>query len=572
MPCSLSSDPTLEKSRPRRTMQLASPQISNLAEVPADILIEFPVRRIADPTCLLLDGAATGHRLEVSDLWAVPLDGEASDLYVPEARRSAWAEGYGGVGVGVNGGGGRVGLVDAVQYKGIGPTPLVGAGQPYFHAYGGASLEEAVLEVLWSRVIASALPHGAVPCYGVVLVGSMVDRKFPRRNQSKTSPRAMVARAPAWRWGHAMRSVWFRRSSSRADAEFDVRRTRAGVRGIARLGTEPLISLEDVACWLQLALARQARQVGTARAARLMHGSLTPSNVTWDGAWMDFAGGASTVSDFGPVVLPRGAPDFMNEERVLLDSLADFLFYLQKYLPAARGVGELSQPLRQGFSSEIQRSFEEGLLRLSGWDGGNSCDPNRSEAICTLRSLLQYTGSIPFTILQTDNDAPQTMPVRLGESRITDVWLAAMAAAVPDIIPSAVADELHCLACARSSVHTNAFRSLVKYWTHMSSGRTAREVAHAVYNSLRKCSPCHELYRTSLYPQIENAVDAWGKRPDAEVVDRWVADRVAFGRLHLATECDGEDWRALARSLASAPAHAVSQKLAFWVREHAAAK
>src|SRR6201999_699159 len=73
---------------------------------------------------------------------------------------------------------------------------------------------------------------------------------------------------------------------------------------------------------------------------RLMHGSLTASNIGFDGSWLDF-GSMSAVSDYGRLILPRGAPDFLNEERTIYQALRDLVFYINKYIDA----GARSKPL-----------------------------------------------------------------------------------------------------------------------------------------------------------------------------------------------------------------------------------
>jgi len=541
---------------------------------PKFMLQPFAMRRLKAPNWVW----SHGEEGLLADLeqaaWAVPLADEPASAYRGDDSATAWAEGYGGIGVGCNGGGARAGLVNRFQLKGIGPNPLVGRDQPYFHAYGGATLEECLLEALWSRVVAQVLPHGAVATYGVLTMGTQVRRKFPRTNHATHSARALAVREPTWRWGHAMRSTWFRPSTDTISFTWDVQRTRAAIQALANTAPTPLETLNDVKQWVQSALSRQAQQIAAARAKRLMHGSLTPSNLSWSGAWLDFAGGISTVSDYGRVILPRGAPDFLHEENVLLEALPDFCFHLHKYLPAARGLVDATAELQTHLRTGIRDLLGRRLLELSGWRLPDRLEPPD----CALaRQLVKHLGSgsqIPFTILQSDNDAPQVMPLRMTDIPLNALWIAVAieCADCGDAQRLASAILRDAVSPDRLSTAGTLHDGMRDFWRRRAKEANASQVQRAFFDALRWNLPCHALYRTQLYPELEAQVDNWGLAPSADAVTAWLESKIGSGNLHLGCTSLPIDWGAVAVSAAGAPSGVVAPFLLQRLRSLAAAQ
>jgi hypothetical protein len=81
-----------------------------------------------------------------------------------------YAERYGGIGIGTNGGGARCGYYKSYQIKGVGRTPLVGKDCETWHSYGGLSLFDAIYEAIYSKILNNVLPKGAVNTCGVRFV------------------------------------------------------------------------------------------------------------------------------------------------------------------------------------------------------------------------------------------------------------------------------------------------------------------------------------------------------------------------------------------------------------------
>lgn len=99
---------------------------------------------------------------------------QACAFVISESEPSAtygWADRYGGSGIGRHGGSGRSAIVNGYSVKGVGPTPLIGIGEGLSHSSGGAYLEEAIREVLVSRLLQRILPHGTVPIFAIIDTG-----------------------------------------------------------------------------------------------------------------------------------------------------------------------------------------------------------------------------------------------------------------------------------------------------------------------------------------------------------------------------------------------------------------
>src|SRR5690554_1646737 len=76
------------------------------------------------------------------------------------ARKTFFAERYGGLGIFNNGGGVRCGLTGDYQVKGIGLNPLLGRATPSSYRSGAMTGVEAVREFVWSHLVRLALPYG----------------------------------------------------------------------------------------------------------------------------------------------------------------------------------------------------------------------------------------------------------------------------------------------------------------------------------------------------------------------------------------------------------------------------
>lgn len=212
-----------------------------------------------------------------------------SCAYLLADRRPAgahgWADRYGGSGIGTNGGSGRSVVLNGYSVKGVGATPLIGVGTPLAHSSGGAYLEEAIREILFSRLLQRILPHGASPILAVIDTG--IDQQWHLEGGTKTERRVLIVRPFALRPAHFQRAYHYRPigyEGKRADIARVAHnfRTFSGLFGAAGLRQR----LED--CYV-----RWAEQLAFALVHNVALGP-SPSNVTLDGAVLDF-GACSTL-------------------------------------------------------------------------------------------------------------------------------------------------------------------------------------------------------------------------------------------------------------------------------------
>jgi hypothetical protein len=229
---------------------------------------------------------------------------EARDVAVavaPGSTERAWADRYGGSGMGGNGGSGRAGLYRGVYLKGIGPTPLIGLTTDRHHVSGGTYLEEAVRETIFAELFAAELPWGAVRTRAII--DTLEDRhwspgpevEFPLERER----RVLLVREPPLRLAHLERADYFTGEEHLTGA-CDILRvahnSSALVRHLGGRGIEQGLR----AFW-----NRWFEQCGYLYVARLTQGPPATSNVALDGRLLDF-GGASSLPDWGTTVVFPG--------------------------------------------------------------------------------------------------------------------------------------------------------------------------------------------------------------------------------------------------------------------------
>lgn len=194
------------------------------------------------------------------------------------------AESYGGTGGSYNGGGVRVGnLDDRVQIKGIGRNPLAGIASRAAHQYGGLLLDQAAIEIVFSMLVDKILPYGACPIYGLAITG--IDFVFDERAADLAAWReqggkgALLFRKPLLRPAHFLQN--------RAYVPLDHRPLLLNDLERCRIVARRAIGKRRFHRWLEDFIMRAAQQFAYASIYGLMHGALSASNLTMDGAWID---------------------------------------------------------------------------------------------------------------------------------------------------------------------------------------------------------------------------------------------------------------------------------------------
>lgn len=482
--------------------------------LPPQSFVGFPVFKLRDPKVVWQNPAFAD--VDVLRLaYCAPVKGEVGQLSVHGDSRSALAERYGGEGLGRNGGGARCGLLVDYQIKGIGQNCLAGHDAEYFHSYGGATLNEAILEAIWGEACTAALPFGGVRTVAILATGTEVPLRFPKSSQSPLTPRALIIREGKIRPAHFMRAAYCMGQTAQIDGISDARRTKAAIAslpkvlqllGLAGTGKD---SSAIVFEGLNAALLRHATQIAAARAKRIMHGSLTPSNITLDGGWLDF-GSISAVSDYGRVRIPRGAPDFLHEEAPIIAAVKDLYFYVGKYLPQvlSEDVERELQAALIAFRKRLNERFDYQLCLLSGIpeDSLSKVNPIYIQAFAAAaRNVMESGNSKAFRILSEDNDVDPIMPPKMGDYHLNSI-LAHIAADAPLCEGASSLDSLlpnERLRCAL----LRSYKALIQ---EVAAGRERgcrdRLLGKIRLNALRRNATLDKLYRTKLYPHINDVV------------------------------------------------------------------
>jgi hypothetical protein len=270
-------------------------------------------------------------------------------------KKTFFAERYGGDGILRNGGGGRCGFDGDFQVKGIGPNQLVGEDVEAADGNGLMSLDSAIYESIWAEIIHIALPYGAIRAVAVI------DTGYDFEHGGKSYPRGLLVRMPAVRPAHFIRAVYFKERQCNAMSE-DAKRVRAAIQKLVDfLPVSPNDPhANDVYNRLSSGLVelarRYAKQFAAARAKRIIHYNVSASNISLDGAWVDF----SSARIFSQFILGDrvDVEKFTKEYVPVIESIQSICYYLSKYLVI--GFNDSNRILEQAvneFALEYDRQF-----------------------------------------------------------------------------------------------------------------------------------------------------------------------------------------------------------------------
>jgi hypothetical protein len=329
--------------------------------LPGSSLVPLAIRRVPETTLVWAnDGLPLDRSYDDYAYISVESGGE------PGLTEIAYAERYGGKGVGANGGGARCGLFRGVQIKGIGRNSLLGKGSDRAHSSGELTMKEALKEAIWGEVYHVALPYGAARGYAVLDTGMQTQWRDPALEDGD-SPRALLLRQAIIRPAHYMRAIGF--STEGKAMVSDRERTSAAInRLIVALGA----SLElppDGNATLSAYLAEMVRRFGQQLAAsivrRLPHGSVNCSNIGIDGRYIDFYH-ATHISDFGRIITYRAAPELFDTYKTLHPTIHNLCFYLNKYVEDEDYLEISGAELWKVYKQGVDSAFQSEFLLLTG--------------------------------------------------------------------------------------------------------------------------------------------------------------------------------------------------------------
>ncbi len=247
----------------------------------------------------------------------------------PEYKQIMTAECYGGIGVGDNGGGVRCGNIHGYQIKGIGQNLLVGKAEDLWHSYGGLSAVDAIYEAIYSRVLNQYMPLGAAKIHAVLLTEP--DAAYePGCRDTEKGWGALMVREICTRPAHYLRAPLYQpRGEYRSQLLTDVARTRR----VNKQLKNKFASTNDFIKYFGSFLMNSANQFAFARIARIFHGSISPSNICYDGRWLDLTNTTFVKTNENTAGYLRHLPSFYEEPqmvfRITHEVIATYLKYNQ---------------------------------------------------------------------------------------------------------------------------------------------------------------------------------------------------------------------------------------------------
>ena len=295
--------------------------------------------------------------------WSIPeKDNQNLDA---SFSKTFYAECYGGDGIHHNGGGVRCAWLHPWLVKGIGINLLSGYSDEDAALYrnnGRASLSEILVEAIWGEVLQYALPFGAVRMTAVISTGEVTvdgNRTFG----------GLGVRQFVWRPAHFMRAPGFHvRQENRPFIPSDTVRVKEAIGrlpGMLPLPVtmsngviEKLSSIERLTFGLKEMVRRFAEQMAAAKAKRLSHGTLSPSNISLDGRWNDL----NSVSALPSYGFRRNMTPFWLDQASLLRSINLLCFYVRKYFPRPDG-GLPELPTAAWLSTIYENYYKDALSR-----------------------------------------------------------------------------------------------------------------------------------------------------------------------------------------------------------------
>jgi len=239
------------------------------------------------------------------------------------------------------------------------------------------------------------------------------------------------------------------------------------------------------------------------------------------------------VSDYGRLILPRGAPDFLNEEKTIYHTLHDLVFYINKYIGANNGSKALIADKYCGVLRDMlseHEGFEFEKLTGLPLEAFEMADPvARTKLQRAIRAIRAAGNSTAFTILSDDNNYLPIMPEKMGRYKLNEILQTVGDTSTPveshDKVKSLLPDE------SMRREFLSSYWSIRNDW--MLSLNSQEKIAAKSFvsvNSERLNMDLRRLYRTNLYPMIERIGDS---HPS---VSEMIDDLVGEAKFHL-SEC-----------------------------------
>lgn len=276
----------------------------------------------------------------------------------PPADTIAFADRYGGVGIGTNGGSGRAAVVNGYLVKGIGKTPLIGKTANPMHASGGAYLEECVRETIFSEVICAEFPNSAIPTLAIIDTG-LVQHWTGDYFGPASERRVLLVRPCMLRPAHFERAPAFH-SSNKKEGALDFARVRHVSDEASRLFGTKLINRQ-----LTVFLSSWARQLAYAYIHRLSPSGNSTSNICLDGKLLDF-GACSALPSLAQITMVPGSPPTGNEFATLTEAAKSLAYYFGRCIDPSHDRPEIVERMVAEAGAVYQETILLEMLRICG--------------------------------------------------------------------------------------------------------------------------------------------------------------------------------------------------------------
>lgn len=270
---------------------------------------------------------------------------------VTNDKKAFMADQYGSRHEICNGGSARCGLNGHFQIKGIGRNPLVAANMSESHSHGKLFIDEAISEAIWGEICHKHLPYGSVRTLAIIKTN--VKHKFGYLDDAPNKHCALAIREVSVRPAHFERCTFFWPEESYSYLrDNDANRVRKAAPYFSNLmlGENHTTALGDA---LNTMIDRLACQIAASRVKGIPHGSLTSSNISVDGRFLDF-GTITAVPDFGNYVLANGVGAVWDDHELIESWLVNFIDTLNHY-----SQGEFTPSQIREYSSEFSRLLDE---------------------------------------------------------------------------------------------------------------------------------------------------------------------------------------------------------------------
>lgn len=327
----------------------------------------------------------------MANLWGYAIPGGDSfpaDHFDLHTAATMYAEAYGGDGGAANGGGARAGNLRGVQLKGIGPNMYVGATTDRRHGYGAFYLEHAVVDAIYAQLVSRMLPSGSVTVYGIIDSGLTIHYRDPEQDYYHSGAGGILVREACLRLGHFLPAQEFTPRPHQRKVMADTQRMRRVMQKLMSSGRGDS-AVENL---LLSFLGSSAKQLAWARASRLKHGALTPSNVGVDGRWLDLSQTSTLPLGVNQRITPQRLP-FLQESFAPPDFAHEVLHFYNKY---NQRYVTLGGGLRH-YDLSWQRAYQEALLVQSGLQYAQTTAAAAAVIWCTALSKRINSNPLPFT-------------------------------------------------------------------------------------------------------------------------------------------------------------------------------